>query len=49
MSYISINLPLNAVVPQATELSTTHISKYLITEEWITFRLNNGVIQESLS
>lgn len=45
MSYISTSQPLNLVVPQATELSTTHVFKYLISDEAITFRLNNGVVQ----
>lgn len=45
MKYISESQPIHVVPHQTTELSSTHIFKYLISEEGIIFRLNNGVVQ----
>lgn len=49
MKYISESQPIHVVPHQTTELSTTHIFKYLISEEGIIFRLNNGVVQVNIA
>lgn len=48
IQYISESQPIHVVSHQTAELSTTHIFKYLISEDGIVFRLNNGVVQFNL-